>query len=42
MNEVANEKLMTTKEIAEQLGTSPKVILENARKCLPDKEFENG
>lgn len=42
MNEVANEKLMTTKEIAEQLGTSPKVILENARKCLPDKMIENG
>ena len=42
MKEVANEKLMTTKEIAEQLGTSPKVILENARKCLPNKEFENG
>ena len=42
MNEVANEKLMTTKEIAEQLGTRPNVITENAKKCLPDKVIENG
>ena len=42
MNEVTNEKLMTTKEIAEQLGTRPNVITENAKKCLPDKVIENG
>lgn len=33
---------MSTKEIAEQLGTSPRVVLENARKCMPDKIIENG
>ncbi len=38
----SSEKLMTTKELAEKLGTSPKVILENARKCLPNKVIENG
>lgn len=42
MNELVNEKTMTTKEFAEQLNTSPKVILENARKCLPNKVIENG
>ena len=42
MNELTAEKLYTTKEVAEQLGTSPKVILENARKCLPNKRIENG
>lgn len=36
------EKTMTTKEIAEQLKTSPKVILTNAKKCLPNKVIENG
>lgn len=36
------EKKMTTKEVAETLGTSPKVVLENARKCLPNKTIENG
>lgn len=33
---------MTTKQIAEQLHTSPKVVLANAKKCLPNKIFENG
>ena len=33
---------LTTRQIADQLGTSPKVILENSRKCLPDKVIENG
>lgn len=33
---------MSTKEIAEQLGTSPRVVLENVRKCLPGKVIENG
>lgn len=45
MNElikVSNEKMMTTKEVAESLGTSRKVILENAKKCLPNKHIENG
>lgn len=41
-NETTLAETMTTKELAEQLGTSPKVILENARKCLPDKVIENG
>ena len=40
--EITNEKLMTTKELAEQLHTSSKVILENAKKCLPNKVIENG
>ena len=38
---IANEKI-TTKELAKQLNTSPKVILENAKKCLPNKKIENG
>ena len=42
MNEITNQKYMTTKEVANQLNTSPKVIIENARKCLPNKVFENG
>ena len=36
------EKTVTTKELAEQLKTSPKVVLENAKKCLPNKRIENG
>lgn len=42
MNEIATEKTMTTRELAKQLGTSPKVVLENAKKCLPNKKIENG
>ena len=43
MNEPALfDKAMTTRELAESLNTSPKVILENAKKCLPDKVIENG
>jgi len=42
MNELTNEKLLTTKEVAEQLGTRPNVITENAKKCLPNKKIENG
>lgn len=34
------EQLLSTKEVAEQLNTSAKVILENARKCLPNKIIE--
>lgn len=33
---------VTTKELAEQLGTDKKVIIENARKFLPNKVFEHG
>ena len=39
---IKNEEVVTTKELAESLGTSPKVILENAKKCLPCKIIENG
>lgn len=42
MNEITKEKLMSTREVAESLNTSPKVILSNARKCLPNKIIENG
>lgn len=42
MNSLATEKTMTTKELADFLKTSSKVVLENARKCLPDKVIENG
>jgi len=42
MKQIAKEKLMTTKQIANQLNTSTKVVLENARKCLPNKKIENG
>lgn len=42
-SEVGSEvKTMTTKEIAEQLGTSPQVIARNAKKCLPNKVIEHG
>lgn len=37
-----NKEVVTTRELAESLGTSPKVILENAKKCLPFKIIENG
>lgn len=40
--EITKEKPMTTKELAEALKTSSKVILENAKKCLPNKKIENG
>ena len=42
MKELTKEKTITTRELAETLKTSPKVILENARKCLPNKVIENG
>lgn len=42
MNDLTQERFFTTAEIAEQLGTSPKVILENAKKCLPNKKIRNG
>ena len=37
-----NDVSITTRELAEQLKTSPKVILENAKKCLPKKRIANG
>lgn len=36
------EKKMTTKEVAESLSRTVKTVLENAKKCLPNKVFENG
>lgn len=36
------DKLMTTKELAKQLGTKPAIITENAKKCLPNKKIQNG
>jgi hypothetical protein len=37
-----NKNLFTTKQLAEQLKTSPKVIISNAKKCLPNKSIKNG
>ena len=34
--------ILTTRQVAEQLGTSPKVVLENAKKCLSGKIIQNG
>lgn len=42
MKEITSKDFMTTKEIADCLGTKPNVITENAKKCLPDKKIENG
>ena len=42
MNEIATEKTVTTRELAEQLHTSKDVVIANARKCLPNKIFEHG
>lgn len=36
------EKKMTTKEVAESLGCAVNTVHENAKKCLPNKVFENG
>lgn len=36
------EKKMTTKEVAESLGCAVNTVRENAKKCLPNKVFENG
>ena len=33
---------LTTRQVAEQLRTSPKVVLENAKKCLSGKIIQNG
>ena len=33
---------ITTRKLAEQLGTDKKVLIENARKYLPDKVFAHG
>jgi phage antirepressor YoqD-like protein len=42
VNELQNQEVMTTKQLADFLNTSPKVVLENAKKCLPNKIIENG
>lgn len=48
MNEITTrnsqtvEELMTTKQLAEQLGTTKDVVIANARKCLPNKTFAQG
>ena len=42
IDNVSTEMLISTKELAEQLGTRPNVITENAKKCLPEKIIENG
>lgn len=42
VSDFEKKSLMTTKELANFLKTSPKVILENAKKCLPNKKIENG
>jgi len=42
MKEITLKTTITTKELADKLHTSSKVILENAKKCLPDKVIENG
>lgn len=42
MREITKEKLITTKQVAETLGTSTKVVLANAKKCLPEKKIQNG
>ena len=44
-NEVSNEikeNLKKTSDLAKILNTSPKVIIENAKKFLPNKVFKNG
>jgi len=48
MNEIAKrdslstDELVTTKQLAEQLGTTKDVVIANARKCLPNKIFAQG
>ena len=42
MNELTNERTMTTKEVADFLHTRPNVITENAKKALPNKVIQNG
>lgn len=36
------EENMTTKEVAEILGTSPNVVTENGKKLFPTKEVQKG
>lgn len=42
MNELMNEKMLTTREVAEQLNMDVKTVRENGKKCFPHKIFENG
>ena len=39
---LAQNDVISTKSLAERLGTRPNVITENAKKCLPNKVIENG
>lgn len=42
VNVAKDSTLISTKQLAAQLHTSPKVIMENAKKCLPNKKIVNG
>ena len=42
MKEMTVQATVTTKELADQLHTNKKVIIENAKKYLPNKVFEHG
>jgi len=42
MKEITSKDFMTTKEIADCLGTTKDVVLANAKKCLPNKVIEHG
>lgn len=42
LNKNLNEKLMTTKKVAEVLKTTKDVILANGKKCFPNKVIEHG
>ena len=42
VRELKNKKLVSTSDLSKILNTSPKVIIENAKKFLPNKVFKNG
>lgn len=42
IKEITKEKLLKTKEVAKQLNCAINTLRENAKKCLPNKIFENG
>lgn len=42
MNDLTTENTISTKQLAKKLNTSPKIVLENAKKCLPNKVIQNG
>lgn len=37
-----NQELLTTKQLAAQLGTTKDVVIANAKRCLKNKSFEHG